>query len=70
MIKKIKEDVRKCSIWTSELYPIFSRNNQNYELFNFNMVNDRFEIFEFFEKYCIEVLESSKNGDFYPILSV
>ena len=37
----------------------FARNNQNLELFNFNMVNDRLEIFEFFEIYCIEVRESS-----------
>ena len=26
----------------------FAKNNQNLQLFNFNMVNDRFEIFEFF----------------------
>ena len=67
MIKKIKEDV---AFELPNRLLFFSRNNQNYELFNFNMVSDRFEIFESFEKYCIEVLESSKNGDFYPILSV
>ena len=48
----------------------FARNNQNLEFFYFNMVDYRLVIFQFFEIYCIEVHESSKNGDFYPTLSV
>ena len=47
----------------------FARNKQNLELFNLNMVNYRLEIFEFFQIYCIEVRESSYNGNFYPTLS-
>ena len=49
---------------------IFAKNNQNLELFNFNMVNYRLETFELFETKCIEVRESSENWDFYPTSSV
>ena len=40
----------------------FARNNQSLELFNFNMINDRLEIFEFFEIYCKKFVNRLRMG--------